>query len=89
MAIWDRLRGRREQDEEQQQPMTRIPDIGRRGAEERRMVPREQQGWGQQPPPAEEPPWDNEMTDVEDEGNLERLTRTRTAEEEDARRLGE
>lgn len=90
MAFMDRFRRNRGQQEEQRPSMMRIPDIGRRGAEERGMVPREQQGWGQQPPPAEQPPWDNELTDAEDEeATLERLTRTRTAEEEDARRMGE
>jgi len=90
MAFMDRFRRNRgQQDEEQRPPMMRIPDIGRRGAEERGMVPREMQGWGEQPPPAEQPPWDNELTDVEDEANLERMARPRTAEEEDARRMGE
>ena len=90
MAFMDRFRRNRgQQDEEQRPPMMRIPDIGRRGAAERGMVPREQQGWGEQPPPAEQPPWDNQLTDVEDEANLERMARPRTAEEEDARRMGE
>ena len=72
MALMDRFRRNRQD----------------RPAEERRMIPQEEQGWGQQPPPAEEAPWDNPMTDVGDE-DFERMTRPRTAEEEDARRLGE
>lgn len=75
MALMDRFRRNRGQQE--------------RPAEERRMVPEEQQGWGQQPAPADVPPWDNEMTDAEDGADIEYLSRTRTAEEEEARRMGE
>lgn len=58
-----------------------------RPAEEQHMVPEEQQGWGQMPPGSENA-WNSEPADM-DEADLDYMTRPRTAEEEDARRMGE
>ena len=73
MAFMDRFRRNRGQQD--------------RPAEEQRMVPEEQQGWGQMPPGSENA-WNSEPADM-DEADLDYMTRPRTAEEEDARRMGE
>ena len=75
MAIWDRMRDR----------LRGRPGPNEAGQE---MIPEEQQGWGSMPEGNPAGAW--QRPEAEDDGpNLDRLTRARTVEEEEAFRRGE